>query len=117
MPDTDTADTAEAMAAVDRLFEELRNKLLLLSHGCARADEGNWDTAERFFSLSKKVDQLRRELSAENARTEQSDDSNSDGRQHRQPVESSTQRRKSKRDYPKYTVRSDVLIKTGLSRD
>src|SRR5436305_1523424 len=26
-------------------------------------------------------------------------------------------RRKSKRDYPKYTIRSDVLIKTGLSRD
>ena len=118
MPDRDTADKQNGVAAAEHLFEELRDQLLSLSQDFAKSDEREWEKAERFFLLSKKVDQLRTQMwmgvtemrpNSGNTMAEATD---------LQPMSPPpVARRRSKKDYPKYIVRSDVLIKTGLSRD
>ncbi len=117
MADTAKRETLKGVAEAGLLFEDLRNRLLALSHTCARDNGGNWDKAELFFSLSKKVDQLRKELSADTASVTASASAELNQRSEPDSVEAGTQRQKSKKHYPKYNVRSDVLIKTGLSRD
>ena len=117
MADTGKSAVLDGVTEAERMFEDLRNRLLVLSHTCAKDDGGNWDKAERFFSLSKKVDQLRRELSTDISIATAPASAQSSQPRETGSLESGTQRRKSKKNYPKYSVRSDVLIKTGLSRD
>src|SRR5437870_11507058 len=117
MADTGKSAVMDGVTEAERVFEDLRNRLLVLSHACAKDGGENWDKAERMFSLSKKVDQLRRELLTDVSNATAFARAESSQPRETASVESGTQRRKSKKDYPKYTVRSDVLIKTGLSRD
>ena len=114
-------DVTDDVSNVEQSFETLRDLLLALSHRCAKSDEREWDKAEHLFALSRKVDQLRREMRYELAvangalcqktsgspRTERTRESNA----------RSKPERKRKGDYPKYSLRSGILIKTGLSRD
>jgi hypothetical protein len=104
-------------SVAERLFHGLRDSLLSLSHEAAKSEERNWENAERFFSLSKKVDQLRRELSINTADAPARTFADGDNKRRTHSPRQDVARRKSKKDYPKYAVRSDVLIKTGLSRD
>jgi hypothetical protein len=108
------------VSEAESLFERLRDLLLALSHQFAKSDEQNWDRAEHFFAASKRVDQLRREMAfglnaadGEGRRKLGSDNANQSPR----PTANQNNVRKSKKAYPKYALRSDVLIKTGLSRD
>lgn len=117
MPDTDKGVMAEGVDEAERLFGQLRNQLLSLAHDCAKHDEGNWDEAERFFSLSRRVDHLRKELSVETPKLPFFGSGKGRGHSLETPLDAPSPRRKSKKDYPKYAIRSDVLIKTGLSRD
>jgi len=118
MSDTDTATKKDGVAAVEQAFQDLRDRLLSLSQYFARTEEVNWEKAERFFSLSKKVDQLREQMGWATIETKSSRRAEEDDPTEGEEMPSmSTSRRKSKKDYPKYCVRSDVLVKTGLSRD
>jgi hypothetical protein len=118
MTDTDTPAKHDGVAAAERSFQDLRDRLLSLSQQFAKGEERNWEKAERFFSLSKKVDQLREQMSIAMTEMESSRETEVDNVGDAQAMSSlPAARRKSKKDYPKYAVRSDVLIKTGLSRD
>jgi hypothetical protein len=111
----------EDVSSVEQSFEKLRDLLLGLSHRYAKSDEREWDKAEHLFALSRKVDQLLREMRYELAVTNgtlSKKASNSDqGDGATESRERSKVARKSRRAYPKYSLRSGVLIKTGLSRD
>jgi len=108
-----------ATVRIERLFEELRDQLLAASQESAKSQQRDWVRAEHFFSASKRVDELRRTVL--HSGTEPDDPTA--GRVTADESESSAQardragRRKSKKDYPKYAVQSNALIKTGLSRD
>jgi hypothetical protein len=96
-------------------FGELRDELLAASQEFARSENHNWNEAERLFTASKKVDELCRSVLASTTQ-HAIDQGQSNG------VDSAYQadqrpRKRSKKDYPKYTVRSGALIKIGLSRD
>jgi hypothetical protein len=115
----------EQVPKVQELFKQLGDSLFSCSHELARAGGANWDRAEALFKLAKSADQLRHNvisvLSDEEVLTAQHYPS--------YPVETlnialkerSIRSKKSgksqKRDYPKYRVSGDLLIKTGLSRD
>src|SRR5207248_2323097 len=107
------------LARVQRRFAELRDELLAASHELAKSQSPDWAQAERLFAASKQVDDLCRAVLT----TEGSDQN---GQLHRlsahangAPALRSPDRtsRKSKRDYPKYVVRSDALVKIGLTRN
>src|SRR6266536_4357702 len=108
-----------SMVRIERLFEELRDQLLAVCHESAKSQQRDWARAEHFFSASKRVDELRRTVL--HSATEPDDPTS--GRLAASESESSIQardrtgRRKSKKDYPKYAVQSNALIKTGVSRD
>ena len=118
MSDTDRASRENSVAATEQAFKDLRNRLLSLSQHFAKTEELSWEKAERFFTLSKKVDQLREQMSLAGPEMKSVGEMEPDDRSDAKPTTGPwPARRKSKKDYPKYTVRSDVLIKTGLSRD
>src|SRR5207248_4434713 len=85
----------------------------------AKSEQRDWTRAEHFFSASKRVDELRRSVLHPATEADHSRAAGvvaSDGVGSRHAVDRAS-RRKSKKDYPRYAVRSDGLIKTGLSRD
>ena len=105
---------------IQRCFTELRDELLAASHEFAKSENHDWAKAERFFAASKKVDELCRSVLAPitDEPTEQVTLSRTDvNGAERSDSANYKFRKKSKKDYPKYTVRSDALIKIGLSRD
>ena len=105
---------------IERRFTELRDELLAASHELAKSENRNWEQAERLFTASKKVDELCRDVLVPtmNATAEQTSVSsvNVNGAATLASADRKS-RKKSKKDYPKYAVRSDALIKIGLSRD
>src|SRR6266550_2071993 len=111
----------EDLSGAEQLFEKLRDLLLGLSHRYAKSDQRDWDKAEHLFALSRKVDQLRREMNYELAITDgalsKKTSNFDDGRGGKESRETPKGARKNRSAYPKYSLRSDVLIKTGLSRD
>jgi hypothetical protein len=104
---------------IERRFTELRDELLAASHELAKSENRDWGQAERLFAASKKVDELCRSIL-----TAASDDTtkhivsrvNVNGAAAVHSADRKSQK-KSKKDYPKYALRSDALIKIGLSRD
>jgi hypothetical protein len=104
---------------IERLFEELRDHLLAASQESAKSQQRDWAQAELFFAASKRVDELRRSIlhpamEADDARAARA--AATEGVSSAQTGDRGS-RRRSKKDYPKYAVRSNTLIKTGLSRD
>ncbi len=59
MAGTNRASTENSIAATEQAFKDLRDRLLSLSQRFAKTEDLSWEKAERFFTLSKKVDQLR----------------------------------------------------------
>ncbi len=114
-------DALDDLSDAEHLFEKLRDLLLGLSHRYAKSDQREWDKAEHLFALSRKVDQLRREMHYELAVTDgalsKKTSNSDDGRGAKESRERPKGARKSRSAYPKYSLRLDVLIKTGLSRD
>ena len=105
---------------IQRRFAELRDELLAASQEFAKSESHNWGQAERMFAASKKVDELCRSVltpATEHA-TDQASVSPAavDGADTVHSADR-TSRKKSKKDYPQYTVRSGALIKIGLSRN
>lgn len=107
------------LSKLERQFGELRDELLAASQEFARSENHDWNEAERLFNASKRVDELCRSALAPSAqhpidKVTLSRESNGDGsadQADRRP------RKKSKKDYPQYTVRSGALVKIGLSRN
>jgi hypothetical protein len=103
---------------IQRRFAELRDELLVASQEFAKSQNHDWGQAERLFAASKKVDELCLSVltpAIDHATEEvwvspvnRADTAHSADRK---------SRKKSKKDYPQYTVRSDALIKLGLSRN
>jgi hypothetical protein len=107
------------MDQLERLFVELRNGLLEAAQEYAKSEQPDWARAEHFFSASRRVDALCRSVL-----TDGTSEPEEDGRTFAEKPEltrsqkpPASTRRKSRSDYPKWSVRSDALIKLGLSRN
>lgn len=109
----------QVLGKVERRFTELRDELLAASHEFAKSENHDWAKAERFFAASKKVDELYRSVLTPIAgsATEQVNVSRADVNGAQTTLPDGKSKKKSKKDYPKYSVRSDALIKTGLTRN
>jgi hypothetical protein len=105
---------------IERRFAELRDELLAASHEFAKSEHHDWEQAERLFVASKKVDELCRSvltrISEQPTEGSEASQSGVNGAGMR-PSSGPKSRKKSKKDYPQYKVRSDALIKIGLSRN
>lgn len=127
---TNRVSLSEKLLRSGRLFEELRDLLFGCSHELAKAGGANWQKAEALFNLAKGADALRENLAgligAEQKAGQEakilprdtgavpgprSEGSNPGAAQ------ATKSARKKKTDYPKYSVRGDLLVKTGLNRD
>jgi hypothetical protein len=109
----------QVIGKVERCFTALRDELLAASHEFAKSENHDWAKAERFFAASKKVDELWRSVltPTTGSATEQVNVSRADvNGAETTPVDDKS-KKKSKKDYPKYSVRSGALIKTGLTRN
>jgi hypothetical protein len=124
----DDANLGERLPAVQELFRQLGDLLFLCSHELARTGGANWDRAEALFQLAKGADLLRDNvvslLSNEDAPQPERQIPPSNGRatlktsaRRKTTIETGKPARKKKGEYPKYSVRGDLLVKTGLSRD
>jgi hypothetical protein len=105
---------------IQRRFAELRDELLTASNEFAKSEKPNWAQAERLFAASKTLDAVCRNVltpvsghESEHMSVPEAD-ANGAGAAH---LADRSSRKKSKKDYPKYAVRSDALIKIGLSRN
>jgi hypothetical protein len=109
----------EIMGKIQRRCAELRDELLAASQEFAKSQNHDWDRAERLFTASKKVDELCRSVLVPSTdyaidQVPVSREPDGDGTVNQADRPS---RKKSKKDYPQYTVRSGALIKVGLSRN
>jgi hypothetical protein len=119
----DEGDPGEQLSAVQELFRQLSDLLFSFSQQLARTGGPNWDRAEALFRLAKGADLLRDNvlgvLSQRESRETQllftTPDTSSKPATRNQGLGAKPARKK--RDYPKYCVRGDLLVKTGLSRD
>jgi hypothetical protein len=105
---------------IERRFAELREELLTASHEFAKSQNPDWAQAERLFAASRKVDELWRSVLTPVSGDEPSRIDIPQGNANGAPISHSIDRaprKKSKKEYPKFAVRSDALIKIGLSRD
>jgi hypothetical protein len=109
----------QILGKVERCFTELRDELLAASHEFAKSENHDWAKAERFFAASKKVDELCRSVLTPTTAsvTEQVNVSRPDVNGAETTRADGKSKKKSKKDYPKYSVRSGALIKTGLTRN
>src|SRR5436309_2186072 len=114
------AELEPTKTRIERLFHELRDQLLAASHQLAKSDTHDWPQAERLFAASKRVDELCRNVltPVNDNLTEQVSVAHADinGAETRHSADRKS-RKKSKKDYPQYAVRSGALIKFGLSRN
>jgi hypothetical protein len=105
---------------IQRRFTELRDELLAASHEFAKSENRDWERAERLFAASKRVDELCRSVltPVSDHGIERVSVSHADvnGAETAHSADSRL-RKKSKRDYPQYTVRSGTLTKIGLTRN
>jgi hypothetical protein len=109
----------QILGKVERCFTELRDELLAASHEFAKSENHDWAKAERFFAASKKVDELSRSVLTPIAgsSTEHVNISRADVNGAEATAAVGKSKKKSKKDYPKYSVRSGALIKKGLTRN
>jgi len=108
------------LGKIERRFAELRDELLAASQDFAKSESRDWAQAERLFIASKEVDELCKSILTPPEGGEIGHVSVTHARVNGAPTSRSADRgsrKKSKKDYPKYAVRSDSLIKVGLSRD
>jgi hypothetical protein len=108
------------LGKIERRFAELRDELLAASQDFAKSESRDWAQAEQLFIASKKVDDLCKSIltppEAEQTRHVSITKTRVNGALTSHSAERGSWK-KSKKDYPKYAVRSDSLIKIGLSRD
>jgi hypothetical protein len=112
----------QRLAKVGKVLEELREELFECSRDCVKDEEqGEWHTAERLFDLAKRADAFRREVrSIVNGATSPvvvARSTEKNPRTEATPTPAQKPSRKRQEDYPKYSVRSNALIKVGLGRD
>jgi hypothetical protein len=108
------------LGKIERRFAELRDELLAASHEFAKSENRDWARAEVLFAASKKVDELCKSVLTPPESEEIGQVSVTHSRANGAPALHSPDRgsrKRSKKDYPKYVMRSDSLIKIGLSRD
>ena len=88
------------------------------SRQCVNGERGEWQTAESLFTLAKSADLLRQQVSRVTDLTPlpvgQTNGATMQVESEPDVVKPS---RKRKEDYPKFMLRSDCLLKIGLSRD
>lgn len=120
----DEGDPGERLSAVQELFRQLSDLLFSFSQQLARTGGPNWDRAEALFRLAKGADLLRDNvlgvLSQREPRETQLLFSTPDATTKastRNQGSTAKPARKKRDNYPKYCVRGDLLVKTGLSRD
>src|SRR5213080_2526446 len=96
------------LTKVERRFTELRDELLAASHEFAKSENHDWAKAERFFAASKKVDELWRSVLTPiaSSTTDQMNISRADVNGAETTPADGKSKKKSKKDYPKYSVRS-----------
>jgi hypothetical protein len=106
------------MDKIQQRFGELRNELLAASQEFAKSENHDWAQAERLFTASKRVDELCRSVLTpiSDQRIERVPYANVNGAETAHSTDSKS-RRKSKKDYPKYALRSGALTKIGLTRN
>ena len=136
MADTSQSPKATSMASTERLskirrlFEEIKDGLFECALELTRENNADWQKAEELFKLAKNTDTLRLSLVAliegDNPESERTNERLlsvvTSPQHHREDHKTAAARalktgRKKKSEYPKYSVRGDSLIKTGLSRD
>jgi hypothetical protein len=107
------------LSRVQKRFAELRDELLAASHELAKSESPNWAQAERLFAASRQVADLCQAVLMAGGRDENEQLHRSSGHGNGAPALRSADRtfRKSRRDYPRYVVRSDALVKIGLTRN
>jgi hypothetical protein len=107
------------LSRVQKRFAELRDELLTASQEFAKSENPNWAQAERLFTASKQVADLWQGLLIAERPDENGQLHRSSMHGNGAPTLRSADRtsRKSKTDYPKYVVRSDALVKIGLTRN
>lgn len=105
------------MDRLERLFVELRDGLLEAAQKHAKSEQPDWGRAEHFFSASRRVDALCRSVLADGTTELQEEGRTIAEKPERSQKQPASIRRKSRNDYPKWSVRSDALIKLGLSRN
>lgn len=108
-------------------LDEIRETLFDCSKECVKADsESEWQTAEALFNLAKSADLLRRQIiGLTNNSSLPSKDSKgaiktvgtTSDIKTSEAKASTKSTKKRKEDYPKFSIRSDALVKTGLGRD
>lgn len=103
-----------ALENVAKTFEEGRDSLLTLANQSVTGDRGgDWDQAESLFRLAKNADSIRdRLLSLEKSSQRHLD---RPATVMKSPVGSKKSSRK-KKEYPKFYIEGDSLIKVGLRR-
>jgi hypothetical protein len=111
------------LVSVAKSLESVRETLLECSHKYISTTEDNeWDAAESLFTLAKSADGLRRQVisvlnGAQPSNMMASIPTSERELGARQKVMTPKPSKKRKEDYPKYSVRSDSLLKIGLGRD
>ena len=107
----------QAIAKASKRLEEVRDMLFECSRQSVNGD-GEWQTAETLFSLAKNADLLRQQVSlvVDGAPLPAVEAKAVNLQKPNQP-EAVKPARKRKEDYPKFVLRSDCLLKIGLSRN
>jgi hypothetical protein len=101
---------------IERRFGELRDELLAASQKLAKSESHDWTRAERLFTASKEVDELCRTVLTPAIGAHNILRIDENGGPVSAPPDRAS-RSRSKKDYPKYAVRSGALTKVGLTRD
>jgi hypothetical protein len=110
----------QQLTRINQALERVRDDLFECSRECMR-DEGEleWHNAEQLFDLAKRAAAFRHDILTILNGTTRSDAEPLSRRATAEYKKSVQQKppKKRKSDYPKYSVRGDVLIKVGLGRD
>lgn len=122
--------SATGLLRAAKLCEELRDLLFVCSHELAKVGGANWHKAEELFRLAKSADALREGVAgliigeqgeAQGGKILHQDVIGVTALESREPrintAAALRAARKKKNEYPKYSVRGDLLVKTGLSRN
>jgi hypothetical protein len=117
----------EKLQTAIRALIDIRELLFDCSKECVKADDNReWETAEALFNLAKSADLLRRQISGLTNNSSASSNSTTPVNTKVNAVSeakvsevkvTAKPTKKRKEDYPKYSIRSGALVKTGLSRD
>lgn len=121
---------ADRTSEIKKLFEEMKDNLFECALELTKEDRADWQKAEDIFKLAKNTDALRLsfislmegdkpELEGRNTQLLSVVATARPLRRGAKTLDTSASKpgKKKKNEYPKYSVRRDLLIKTGLSRD